>query len=270
MMFIVTLLVARLVPMLLIASVALVAGRFAYDRYRGWNETAARAVFALILLLGAVGLAPAVFRARSLAAAEWNFGNMEWQRSVDAYDRYQRLGGRLGSSLGANHAKALMNIGQWDAAEETLLETVPRESESSSGVAAPSETIYLLGVCRYYSGRLGLARRTLESLPSSSAFFLASYYLGRIQERSGDPARAIELYRAGIELEPEFFASHYHLVRLLVETGQMESAAAAFNAMPESFSAGPQASHLGSLRSALMNPDTQIPEVEFQIVQMAS
>jgi tetratricopeptide (TPR) repeat protein len=53
----------------------------------------------------------------------------------------------------------------------------------------------------------------------------AEFFIGLSHEKQGDPEKAIEHYKAAIELNPYDYLSHYDLAQLLRKAGQLQSAA---------------------------------------------
>lgn len=265
MMFVLTLAISRAVPLLLLFSALLVVGRFLYDRYRVWRPAVARALFAAVLLLGLLGAAPFVLRSGTLVAAELFLSLGRWERAESLFATSHRLGFSASGILGQDWAETRMNLERWRGAEEVLLLGVERRGEE--WIATPN-TIYLLGICRYYQGRFEAAAQTLGALEDSPFFFLKPYFLGRVAERRGDPEEALGLYRRALELKPDLVAALYQSVRLLVARGERERAAALvadFRAGPGGVADAPEVWR--RLEAAAAGQPVPLPEIEFRVVQ---
>lgn len=263
-MFVLVLTVSRVVPLLFMWSAVLVAGRLLHDRYRPARPLAARGVFAGVLVLGLVGTTPWVLRSGALVAAEFWVSLGRWERADAAFELHQRLGGRPSRPLAHDWAVSRLNLGRWRGAEEVLLGTVS-EAEEGGWLATPN-TVYLLGVCRYYQGRWQAAERSLRAVEDSPVFFLRGYYLGRLAERRGEPEAAMELYRRCLELKPNLLAPRYQLVRLLLERGERQQARELVESYP---SLGARREPLlDLLEKAVARPGVKLPPTEFRLVQV--
>jgi tetratricopeptide (TPR) repeat protein len=262
---------SRLVPLLFVASAVLVAGRFLYERYRGARPWLARVLFAAILGLGVLGGTPYVLRSTLLVAAETRFEMQDWTGADREFALYARLGGRLGPKRGADWASALMNLRAWPQAEAVLLSGVERGDlrqrggGGGAGAKIAPNSLYLLGVCRYFDGRFDAAERTLAAV-GAGPFFLRQYLLGRLAERRGDLARARDAYRQALAANPALFPAVYQAARLALAGGDP----AAASALLDRFEAGPAGgdpAKTAGIRQALAS-HSQLPDVEFEFLQM--
>lgn len=252
---------SRLVPLLFAASAVLVAGRLAYDALRARHGAAARAVFALILLGGAAFLFPWARRGATLVSAEHAFWKSDWAKAADRFDAYARQHGSWTGRTGSRRALALMNLGRYADAEAAFLASF-RRSPGGTVKADPND-ILSLGMCRYYTGHLDAAERTVRAVaPEVSP--VRDYILGRILDRRGDAAGAVAALRASLARAPCFYPGLYHLVRTLRRDGRDAEARAAVDAFCP---AG--ASQARSQRAALLSGDASSipPEKEFTFVQ---
>ncbi|HVO49797.1 MAG TPA: hypothetical protein VMV60_02295 [Thermoanaerobaculia bacterium] len=223
-----TLGLSRLVPLLFAASAVLVAGRLVHDGLRPRHAAAARVAFAVVLLAGAAVLIPWVRRGVTLLAAERAFWRSDWATAAERYADYARLGGSSAGRPGARRALALMNLRRFAEAESAFLASFPR-AKNGTFRANPNDVLSL-GLCRYYTGRLDDAERTVRAVaPGVSP--VRDYTLGRILDRRGDPGGAVAAFRSSLAQAPCFYPALYHLVRTLRRVGragEARAAAAAF------------------------------------------
>jgi tetratricopeptide (TPR) repeat protein len=256
---------SRLVPLLFVASAVLVAGRFLYDRYRGSRPWFARALFAAVLGLGALGGTPYVLRSSLLVWAEARFEAQDWTGADRAFSLYGRLGGRMGPKRCADWAYALMNLRAWTQAEAVLLSGIERGDRGGGRVKIAPNSLYLLGVCRYFDGRFDAAERTLAAV-GPGPFFLRHYLLGRLAERRGDVARAGDEYRQALGANPAMFPAVYQAARVALAAGDADAA----RALVDRFEAGPSGNEpakTARIRQAVASHQ-QLPDVEFEFLQM--
>jgi tetratricopeptide (TPR) repeat protein len=256
-----TLGLSRLVPLLFAASGILIAGRLAYDRLRPRHVAAARGTFALILLTGAAAMAPYVWRGGILLSAEHAFSRADWKAAVDRYASYARLRGSSQGRAGARRALALMNFGRYADAEAAFLASFP-PSKQGTFRATPNDVL-LLGLCRYYTGRLGAAERTMRAV-SPGVSPIRDYVLGRILDSRGATDMAVGAFRASLAAEPCFYPGLYQLVRTLRLEGRETEARAAL----ESFC--PTDTPQDRAQRAALAPvpaGRTLPEREFYFVQ---
>ncbi len=83
--------------------------------------------------------------------------------------------------------------------------------------------------------------RVRREATSRAMQYLATVWLGRVQEQQGRVETAIETYRAAIELVPACQTAHLSLARLLLATGREDQASASAERMfAESATASPQ------------------------------
>jgi tetratricopeptide (TPR) repeat protein len=265
MMFVLTVAVSRAVPLLFLFSALLVVGRFLYDRYRPANPTAATAVFLAVPLLGVLGAGPYILRSGALVAAELSVSLEKWENVDRFYELHYRLGGRPALRLHYNWVSALMNLERWPDAEEKLLFTV--RTEGDRAIAAP-QTIYLLGVARYYQGRFPAAAKTLSAVADGEAFFLKPYLLGRIAEHEGRSDDALLLYERCVALRPDFLGALYQAVRLRLDRGDAAGARELWRPYRDT-TAGADDPTLREVDAALAN-GRRLPEMEFRVVQFQS
>jgi len=264
MMFVLTILISRMVPLLLFFSAILVAGRFLHDRYQRLRPLVAKGVFAGVLMVGVIGATPFMLRSTSLVAAEFWVTLGRWEEADHNFQQYSRLDGKLDDTLVRNWATVLMNLERWAEAEKVLLSSVRMEGKEA--ITTPY-TIYLLGICRYYQGRWGAAETTLSAVADSPFYFLRSYYLGRLTEFRGDKAGATSHYLRCLEVRPDLLAPLYQAVRLLLEQEEHSTAAMIIDEFKAG--GGPYANDplLVTLEEAVRSGDTSLPEVEFRVVQ---
>ena len=263
MMFVATLLISRLVPLLFVASACLIAGRWLYDRYRTDRPGAAKAIFAAVLVLGLVGVAPYILRSAALVRAEFHMTLGNWAEVSRSFQTAERFGEDVGDLLRADWVAAEMNQQRFAEAEAVLLDGKER------GQGLELDTIYQLAICRYYLNRVDEARGLFESIPDNARFFLRPYFLGRAAERRGESDAALAHYQRALELQPDLFAARYQTVRQLLARGDHAAAAAQLAAEPnaESLVANP---HYQTLQTAISQSRTEVPPVEFILVQTVS
>jgi tetratricopeptide (TPR) repeat protein len=257
-----TLGLSYLVPLLFAASGILIVGRLTFDRLRLRNAAAARGAFALIFLAGAAAAAPYVRRAATLVSAEHAFGRADWLTAADRYASYARLRGSSVGRAGARRALALMNLRRYADAEAAFLASFPRV-ERGTFRARPNEVLSL-GLCRYYTGRLDAAERTVRAV-SPGVSPIRDYVLGRILDRRGDANAAVAAFQTSLAAAPCFYPALYQLVRVLRREGRETEAHAAL----ESFCPPGTRQNRAQLASLAPRPEGQgiPPEKEFYFVQ---
>jgi len=265
MMLVANLAVARLVPLLLFSSLVLVVGRAAYDRYRVRHEILARLLFAALLAVGLLAAAPYSLASSALVRAELAVTRGAWADAASHFDTYARLAGRPADHLARDWVVALMNLREWDRAERLLQEGV--KAEGGGAITTP-DTVYLLGICRYYQGRREYAEKTLRALSQGPAFPLREYLLGKLGEERGDARVAERHYRLALEIEPTLFAARYHLARLLASAGRMQEAGTILDQVPEGTDRLRRNPLYEPLREAITGRSPVPPPVEFALVQL--
>lgn len=221
-----TLGLSRLVPLLFAASGVLIAGRLVYDGLRPRRSAVARGAFALILLVGAAAIAPWVRRGGTLLSAEHAFERADWQAAADRYTLYDRLRGSSRGRAGSRHALALMNVRRYADAEAVLLKSLPPSEHGT--VRARERDILSLALCRYYTGRLDAAERTVRAV-SPGVSPIRDYVLGRILDRRGDTNGSVAAYRVSLADAPCFYPALYQLVRGLRRAGRGTEAQSALD-----------------------------------------
>jgi tetratricopeptide (TPR) repeat protein len=217
-------------------------------------------------MLGLLGAGPYIVRSGALVLAELAVSLERWENVDRFYALHYRLGGRPAVRLHHNWVSALMNLERWPEAEEKLLLTVRKEGERA--IAAP-QTIYLLGVARYYQGRFPAAAKTLGAVADDGAFFLKPYLLGRIAERDGRPDEALTLYERCVALRPDFLGALYQAVRLRLDRGDAAGARELWRPYREAVG-NPGDDPLLSEVDAALASGGRLPEMEFRVVQFHS
>jgi len=256
-----TLGLSRLVPLLFAVSLVLIVGRLAYDRLRRRHARAARGAFALILLAGGAAMAPYGWRAATLVSAEYAFGRADWPAADRFYSSYARLAGSSRGRAGSQWGIALMNLKRYADAEAAFLASFP-PARRGSFRASPKDVLSL-GLCRYYTGRLDAAERTVRAV-SPRVSPVRDYVLGRISDRRGDAGAAVAAFQASLAAAPCFYPALYQLVRSLREAGRETEARAAL----DSFC--PSGARDGRAQRAALAPELEgngiPPEREFDFV----
>jgi tetratricopeptide (TPR) repeat protein len=215
--------------------------------------------------LGLLGAGPYILRSGALVLAELSVSLEKWENVDRFYALHYRLGGRPALRLHYNWVSALMNLERWPQAEEKLLLTVRKEGDRA--IAAP-QTIYLLGVARYYQGRFPAAAKTLNAVADDEAFFLKPYLLGRMAEHEGRPDEALALYEHCVALRPDFLGALYQAVRLRLDRGDAQGARELWRPYREAM-AGADDPTLREV-DAVLARGGRLPEMEFRVVQFSS
>lgn len=246
------------------ASVVLVAGRYLHDRYASAGRWVGRLLFGAVLFLGTAGAVPYVLRSAHVVAAESAFFAGDW----DGVDRHlaanRAMGGGLSDSQGRDWGIALMNQWRFREAEEVLKSTVRRAGVK---VRVEPRTVFLIGVCRYYDGRLDAAEKTIASAGDFGQQALADYFLGRIADRQDRPKEAVLRYESCVRENAGFYPAIYHLARIRLMAGEGDLARIVL-ARYESASGGADGdASLAALRAAIKDGGPVPPPVEFIIVQ---
>jgi hypothetical protein len=259
-----TMALSRLVPLLFLASAFLIAGRFVHDRARERHPALARWLFGAVLLSGALVAAPFVLRAVALLSAERAFQARAWSVAAERFGTYAALRGEAKGTEGYRWALALMNSGRYPEAEGVLVRSFPRRSGGT--VPIQPDRVLALAVCRYYSGRHELAKRTLLALPPGVSA-VRDYLLGRIAETDGSRDASLAAYREALRREPGFYPALYQLVRLLVLEDRPAEAAAALAEFERK--AGPRfaSPEVAELARAVRRESPPPGPKEFRIVQ---
>jgi tetratricopeptide (TPR) repeat protein len=220
--FVFSLAVSRTVPLMLGLSAVLICARFLSDRLAERSNRGARWLFAAVLGLGLVLLAPYGLRAAMLVTAEGAYSRRKWVGAERYFAAFQRIGGKPGALLSIDWACALMNQRKWRQAESVIIESVRRKAGSFE---AYPRAVLLLGICRYYQGNWGAAEKTFRAVVGGPQPYLTDYFFGRLAERRSDADGALESYRRSLGRAPTFYPAAYQLARLLTARGQDSAAA---------------------------------------------
>ena len=259
-----TMALSRLVPLLLLVSVFLIAGRFVHDRARGSHPALARPLFGAVLLCGALVVAPLVARDSILVGAERAFQAGDWPTAARRFETFAALRGTARGNEGYRWALALMNSHRYSDAESVLIRSFPPPGERT--VAIRPDRVLALAVCRYYTGRHELARKTLLAIPPGLSA-VREYLLGRIDEEEGMRDASVANYREALRREPGFYPALYQLVRVLVLEGRLAEAEGAVESFERK--AGPRSANtaLDDLKRAARRASPPPGPKEFLLVQ---
>jgi hypothetical protein len=251
---------SRLVPLLLWASVLLVAGRAAHDRLAAWRRPFARAAFVAIVAGGGTLALPYAVRSAFLVGALDANLDGRLEDALYRWSAYAELGGKPSVRTRHRWAESLIAVRRFGAAESVLLGGLKRRA--GGVVRTEPDVILTLGVCRYYSGRWADAERTLRAVDTPATRCLKDYFLGRLAERRGDPSAAAALYEASLVANPRFFPAIYQRARLACEAGD---AATATKLVGESRVWPSDAPALAALAARVARPAAPPPDHEFVI-----
>lgn len=256
---------SRLVPLLLWASVLLVAGRALHDRLAGRSSLMAKAAFVTIVAGGLAVAGPFAVRSAFLVGALDAHLEGRWSDAVLRWSTYRELGGDPSLRTRQRWAESLVALRRYREAEALLLGGL---QESSKGrVRASPEVVFTLGVCRYYSGRWTEAERTLRAVDTKPTRYLRDYLLGRLAERRGERAAAEAFYGASLKADPSFFPALYQLVRVAREAGDRQAALRLVEESRARIRRGDTAA-FSSLEAAAADPSTAPADHEFVIFRV--
>ena len=256
---------SRFVPLLLWASVILVAGRALHDGLAGRNRLAAKAAFVTIVAGGVALAGPFAVRSVFLVGALDAHLEGRWNDAVFRWSTYRELGGEPSLRTRQRWAEALIAIREYREAEALLIEGL---GEGANGkVRTSPEIVFTLGVCRYYAGRWAEAERTLRVVDTEQTRFLRDYLLGRLAEHRKDRAAAEALYEASLRADPSFFPPLYQLVRLSLEAGDRRGALRLIEESGRRMRSGDTAA-LAALKNAAADPMALPADHEFIILRI--
>lgn len=207
------LVLSRAVPILFGASMCMVAARFLHDFLFPRRPLFARMVFAAVLVAGVLLSVPFLMGSWHLLLAEYAFENHRWDQAQRRYGEFATLRGSPSPRATRQWAYSLMNLRRWQDAETVMLSSISRSAGGTSRVAP--EIVLVLGICRYYRGKLDSAESTLGMLADSRTRSMREYFLGRIAETRG-LASALPLYESSLRHNPNFFPSAYQAARLQI------------------------------------------------------
>jgi tetratricopeptide (TPR) repeat protein len=220
-MMLYVIILARLVPLLLLASAMLIGTRMVHERFfqrRRWFRAAATI---MVVLLGMAAIIPYTVAMSSLIGAELAFSREDWPLVAHRFQLYCSWGGDLNPRMRFEWATALMNTGRLEEAAPMMASAIRSTDPNVPHIVA---TFYL-GSIQFQRGQLGEAEATLRSITQDSGNKPLRYYLlGRLAERRNSPAEALNLYDQSLRSDPTFRPSFYHLVRLLVRHGNPQMA----------------------------------------------
>lgn len=267
MMFVLTLAISRVVPILFMVSFFLVFSRFLYDRYHSQNRTIALTFMIIVLTLGLFSIAPFVLRAGCATIAEIYYLKNDWKKTDSYFSLHSQFGGKATGALARDWINALMANHEWQKAEAVILSTF-KFQKNSNKVQVDPEFVLLLGISRYYDGRADLARRTLATLSGiEQNKYLADYFLGRIAENQKDFSEASAKYLASANESPRFLPAVYHAVRMNLITGKRAEAEKVLAGFVQR--SGSTDSNIQACLQALQTNGSIPPPKEFVLVHIA-
>jgi tetratricopeptide (TPR) repeat protein len=260
----VSLVVSRIVPLMLITTVVLVVARFVADRIAS-GEATNRAIFGGLLVLGLLLQVPFAFRSLAL---------LQTERAIlrgDAGDariwlaKFRQLGGTLGPWRASRWMGFLVRERLWADARAFAVDLLGDSTSKSASYV--SDLRVSLAISCYYLGRSGEAEAALRAAtsPHPEFVYLARYFEGRLAERRGDTHGAIEAYSNSLTGVAGFRPALYQLVRLLAASGRPDAARDALARVLAAAPASPKDPLVNTLR-AHVAAGTVPPEKEFEIV----
>lgn len=267
MMLVLMLAVSRLVPVLLLASVFLVAGRFLFDRYSEQNRALGRVLLVLVILTGSVVLTPFVVRAVSVTCAEAFYLDGKWQLADRFFTLHAKWKGKAQGVLVRDWAGALMSLKHWRKAEYVISTTFKFKGDK---IEAEPRLVLLMGICRYYDKNLELAERTFRALtdPQSADNYLRDYFLARLMQKTKREDDALELFAASLGRSPGFLPSLYHLVRLQVLAGDKGSARKSLEDFVRENPGAARDPNIAICTNAVAGQGAPPPDIEFMIIHV--
>jgi len=265
-MLLLSLAVSRLAPLLLLASVFLVAGRLLYDRLNSSSRALAATAFGGVLVLGGLLLAPFALSGAWLVLAEKAFLDGRWEAAARNFARHDSRSAIRDPGRVRRRAVALMNTGGWAEASRVLEEFVATRGEVALG--GDPDLLLSFGICRYYAGRIEESARLLGSVRSKrpEVIYLTSYLLGRAAEKSGAAGEAARLYEQAWRNYPGFFPAAYQAARVALRSGDVEAAVKVIRRFRSLSAEGANDPGLVRLEAAVRQGLAAMPEKEFVLV----
>ncbi len=250
------LLLSRLVPISLVASLALVGSRYIHDLLLPRGRRQATLAFAGVALIGLIAIGPPTIRAFLIVGALEASQRQQWQKADRLFTEYDRWDGRRTDRTIRRWAFVRMNLGSWEGAEAIL----------GLDAAASPQARVLLGICQYYRNE-ATADATLAAIPdvTDTQLCIRDYLRGRIAERHGDDRRAISFYGHSAQLDANFFPATYQGIRLFLKHGDIRTASLILEQFTRRYPRQGEAPDVMTLRAAIASK-TVPPEKEFVIV----
>jgi tetratricopeptide (TPR) repeat protein len=261
-MFLFTLILSRLVPLLLLLSVCLVAARFLRDRVAGRSALVATAVFWGLVILGPALALPSATRSGLLIGALQAYLSGRWEAADRQFALYAQKGGDVTPSVQFGWGISLMNLRLWKEADGVLMSGMNPDVGT-----LPPKLADLVGMCRYYEGRLADAARALRVSRDSSNAYLRDYFLGRIGEQQ-DTGEAIVHYERSLSRLPHFYPAAYQAIRLHLQKGDRAAASGILDRFRrERRQSADDQTRARSLQASIDGREPIPPAREFLIVQ---
>jgi soluble lytic murein transglycosylase len=152
-----------------------------------------------------------IARDRSLAGKAWlTIGQIEGQRkrwgaAVEAYHKAAAFGGEAGVSARGKIASAYREQGKTAAAnqvERSIVKTYPWSEEAANIIW---KDFFGAINARRYQDAIVNGRRLAQHNPNHAYGVAAQYWLGRIHERTGQTAQALQVYKGLIGRSPSSY-----------------------------------------------------------------
>lgn len=215
-------LIARFVPLILLASLLLAGTRWLHDRFAARSSAVANTLAALWVVAMLAIIIPLALRDSLFAGTAWAVSRRDWNAAAQRIELYQRLGGRMNGAMHFSYGLVSMHLHQFDLAYRELREAA---TEPPNGVFGDVDVKFNLAYASFLLRKDGEAWPLLQSIPSQSREEPARQYLmARILERHGREDLAEAAYRRSLAADPSFHPALYRLLRS--ESLRHDSAAA--------------------------------------------
>ncbi|HLJ74855.1 MAG TPA: hypothetical protein VKU62_09740 [Thermoanaerobaculia bacterium] len=247
-------LAARLAPLFLMTSAALVATRWVHDRLAKKNRYAGVIVATIVVVAGLWVIIPYAARMGLILGIRSAEDARDWDVVSQRVQQYEWWGGALEGNLLFARGMARAHEGRLgDAANDFAA-----AADSGDPLVMHSAAVFQEALCFYSLHREDAARRLLLTLPDKFAGTdVRDYLLGRIAEHQGD-AGAESWFRKSLEAEPSFTPALYRLLRILSQRHDVDGAMAVVAAYRRANPEQANAPYLAAIVTAIQRGEVLI------------